>query len=284
MCVASLFFAVLDTGSKYLVADYPLMQIVWVRYVAQTLAIVVIFTPRMGVRLYDAHSFALQGFRGLCLCSGSVLVVHGLVRLPLAEATAIVFLAPVFVTLLSGALLKEKARPMEWVAVACGFMGVLIIARPGGGLLTWAILFPMAAAITNALYQIVTRLSRQSENAATSNFYTGLVGALLLMPWGIADWKPLPTGDLILLCTLGVIAAVGHLTITYALLAAPAARLGAYNYSQIGWATLLGWGVFLVIPDPIAWIGILVISLGGILLSMPSLMRMAARKLGLRHH
>jgi len=284
MCVASLFFAVLDTGSKYLVAGYPLMQIVWLRYVAQTLAIVVIFTPRMGMRLYDAHSFALQGFRGLCLCGGSVLVVHGLVRLPLAEATAIVFLAPVFVTLLSGVVLKEKARPMEWVAVACGFAGVLIIARPGGGLLTWAILFPMGAATTNAIYQIVTRISRQSENAATSNFYTGLVGALVLMPWGIADWKPLPTSDFILLCTLGTVAAVGHLTITYALLAAPAARLGAYSYSQIGWATLLGWGVFLAIPDPIAWVGILVIALGGILLSMPSLMRMAATRLGLRHH
>lgn len=275
MCVASLFFAILDTGTKYLTSSYPLQQIVWLRYVAQTLAIVVIFTPRMGVRLYDAHSFGLQGFRGLCLCIGSVLVIHGLARLPLAEATAIVFLGPVIVTILSGLVLKEKARPMDWVAVGCGFAGVLIIARPGGGLLTWAILFPIGAATTNAIYQIVTRLSRQSENAATSNFYTGLVGALVLMPWGVAEWAPMPTGDILLICAVGTIAAIGHLTITYALLAAPAASLGGYSYSQIGWATLLGWGVFMAIPDAIAWIGILVIAMGGVLLSVPRLMRMA---------
>lgn len=276
MCIASLFFALLDTGTKYLAAGHPLMQIVWLRYVTQTLAIVAIFTPRMGVRLYDAHSFALQGFRGLCLCCGSVLVINGLAQLPLAEATAIVFVAPLMVTLLSGLLLKEKARPMDWVAVACGFTGVLIIARPGGGLLTWAILFPIGAATTNAIYQIVTRISRQSENAATSNFYTGLVGALVLMPWGIAEWEPIPLFDLFLVFALGTVAAVGHLMITYALLRASAASLSAYSYSQIGWATLLGWGVFLAIPDPIAWIGMLVIALGGLLLSVPRLMRLAA--------
>lgn len=275
MCVASLFFALLDTGTKYLATGHPLMQIVWLRYVAQTLAIVAIFTPRMGVHLYDAHSFALQGFRGLCLCGGSVLVINGLAQLPLAEATAIVFLAPLMVTLLSGLLLKEKARTLDWVAVACGFAGVLIIARPGGGLLTWAILFPIGAATTNAIYQIVTRVSRRSENAATSNFYTGLVGALVLMPWGVAEWQPLPPFDLFLVLFLGTIAAVGHLTITYALLRASAASLSAYSYSQIGWATLLGWGVFLAIPDPIAWVGILVIALGGLMLSVPKLMHLA---------
>ncbi|HEX7388432.1 MAG TPA: DMT family transporter [Castellaniella sp.] len=282
MCVASLFFAFLDTGTKYLAAGYPLMQIVWLRYVAQTLAIAIIFTPRMGTRLFDAHSFALQGFRGLCLCGGSVMVINGLARLPLAEATAVVFLAPVIVTMLSGLLLKEKARAMDWVAVACGFAGVLIIARPGGGLLTWAILFPIGAATTNAIYQIVTRLSRQSENAATSNFYTGLVGAIVLMPWGIAEWAPIPAGDLILVCAIGTVAAIGHLTITYALLAAPAASLGAYSYSQIGWATLLGWGVFLAIPDAMSWLGMLVIALGGILLSVPQLMRALTQRLGIR--
>ena len=75
----------------------------------------------------------------------------------------------------------------------------------------------------------------------------------------------------------GTVAAVGHLTITYALLRASAASLSAYSYSQIGWATLLGWGVFMAIPDPVAWVGMLVIALGGLLLSVPGLMRLAAR-------
>lgn len=273
MCAASLFFALLDTGTKYLVADYPVMQIVWLRYVAQTLAIVAIFGASMGRRLYEAHSFALQGFRGLCLCAASILFINGLALLPLAEATAIVFLAPIIVTLLSGLLLREKARRLDWLAVVCGFVGVIIIARPGSNLFTWAILFPMGAAATSALYQIITRFSRSSEHAATSNFYTGLVGALLLTPFGLSEWMPMRLSDLLLLCTLGTVAAVAHIAITYALLRSPAASLGGYNYSQIGWATLLGWGVFLAIPDAIAWIGIFVIALGGMLLTVPQLMQ-----------
>ncbi|MBV2181000.1 MAG: DMT family transporter [Castellaniella sp.] len=282
MCVASLFFAILDTGTKYLAGHYPLLQIVWVRYMAQTVAIVLIFMPRMGRQLFVAHRYPIQLFRGLCLCSSSVFVIHGLARLPLAEATAIVFLAPVIVTMLSGLLLKEKARTMDWVAVASGFAGVLIIARPGGGLLTWAILFPMGSAMCNAFYQIVTRSTRSSEHAATSNFYTGLVGVLALAPWGASDWMPMPAGDFLLLLGIGGIAAIGHLTITYALLHAPAAALGAYSYSQILWATLLGWAAFQAMPDAMAWLGILVIALGGILLSVPQVRQIGASMWRLR--
>lgn len=282
MCVASLFFAILDTGTKYLAGHYPLLQVVWVRYMAQTVAIVLIFMPRMGRQLFVAHRYPIQLFRGLCLCCGSVFVINGLARLPLAEATAIVFLAPVIVTMLSGLLLKENARTMDWIAVASGFTGVLIIARPGGGLLTWAILFPMGSAMCNAFYQIVTRSTRSSEHAATSNFYTGLVGALVLSPWGSSDWMPMPAADFLLLLGIGCIAAIGHLTITYSLLHAPAASLGAYSYSQILWATLLGWGVFQAMPDAMAWLGILIIALGGILLSMPQVRHIGASMWRLR--
>ncbi|MGB6242412.1 MAG: DMT family transporter [Castellaniella sp.] len=275
MCAASLCFALLDTGTKYLAAHYPLLQIVWVRYIAQAAGVVLIFAPRMGLSLLNTHRYGIQLLRGLCLCCGSVFVINGLARLPLAESTAIVFLAPVLITLLSGLLLKEKARTLDWVAVACGFAGVLIIARPGGGLLTWAILFPLGSAMTNAIYQLLTRSSRQSEHAATSNLYTGLIGALALTPWGISVWAPMAPVDFLILLGIGGIASIGHLTITYALLHASAASLGAYSYSQILWATLLGWIAFGVMPDAMGWVGILVIALGGLVLSVPQ-----ARHLG----
>src|SRR5690606_34559696 len=105
-----------------------------------------------------------QLLRGLCLFGASMLVINGFARLPLTETSAILFLSPLIVTLLSGLLLKEKARRMDWLAVCCGFAGVLIIARPGGGLLTWAILFPIGTAVCNALYQILTRSTRSSEH------------------------------------------------------------------------------------------------------------------------
>jgi len=281
MCGASLCFAMLDTGTKYLAGHYPLLQVVWVRYMAQTLGVVLIFAPRMGRQLLVAHNYGIQLFRGLCLCCGSVFVINGLARLPLAEATAIVFLAPVLITLLSGLLLKEKARPMDWVGVGCGFLGVLIIARPGGGLLTWAILFPMGSALCNACYQLVTRSTRSSEHAATSNFYTGLIGALALSPWGASAWAPMDTPDFLLLLGIGGIASIGHLTITYSLLHASAASLGAYSYSQILWATLLGWIAFSAMPDAVGWMGILVIALGGLVLSVPQARRLGAALLRL---
>ncbi|MFT0532637.1 DMT family transporter [Castellaniella hirudinis] len=281
MCGASLCFALLDTGTKYLAAHYPLMQIVWVRYMAQTLGVALIFAPRMGRQLLNAHRYGIQLFRGLCLCCGSVFVINGLARLPLAETTAIVFLGPVLITLLSGLLLKEKARAMDWLAVSSGFIGVLIIARPGGGLLTWAILFPLGSALCNALYQLVTRSVRASEHAATSNFYTGLIGALVLTPWGVHAWAPMQALDVMLLLGIGGIASVGHLTITYALQHAPATTLGAYSYSQILWATLLGGLVFGSLPDTMAWLGILVIAFGGLVLSVPQVQKIGAALLRL---
>lgn len=285
MCGASLCFAMLDTGTKYLAAHYPLLQIVWVRYIAQMIGVVLIFAPAMRLRLLEAHNYGIQLMRGLCLCCGSVFVINGLARLPLAEATAIVFLAPVLITILSGLLLKEKARTMDWLAVSCGFAGVLIIARPGGGLLTWAILFPMGSALCNAFYQLVTRSTRSSEHAATSNFYTGLIGALALTPWGASAWTPMSTPDFLILLGIGGIASIGHLTITYSLQHASAASLGAYSYSQILWATLLGWMAFGAIPDVMAWVGILVIALGGLVLSVPQVGQLgAALLLRFRQH
>ncbi|WP_368639905.1 DMT family transporter [Castellaniella ginsengisoli] len=273
MCVASLFFSVLDAGTKYLTAGYPVNQIVWMRYMAQALAVGLIFLPVMGRSLFHAHRYGIQLFRGLCLCCGSVMVINGLARLPLAETTAIVFMAPVLITVLSGLLLKEKARRLDWIAVACGFAGVLIIVRPGGGLLTWAVLFPVGSAICNACYQLVTRSSRSSEHPATSNLYTGLIGALVLTPWGAMAWTPMAWADLLLVAGLGAVAALGHLIMTHALLHAPAATLGPYGYTQIFWATLLGWLAFSTVPDAMTWLGMLIIAGGGLMLTSGPLLR-----------
>jgi drug/metabolite transporter (DMT)-like permease len=273
MCVASLIFASLDTGTKYLTGHYPVNQVVWVRYMAQGTAIFLLFQPRMGRALFRTRRYGLQLFRGLCLCGSSLMVINGLARLPLAETTAINFMAPVIVTLLSGLVLKEKARVLDWIAEACGFAGVLIIARPGGGLLTWAILFPVGSAICNACYQLVTRFASGSENPATSNLYTGLIGAVLLAPTGIAAWTPMAWADLLLLVCLGGVAALGHLIMTHALMHAPASTLGPYSYTQIFWATLLGVLVFSRLPDFTSRLGMMVIAAGGLLLTSGPLLR-----------
>lgn len=278
MCLTSLFFAVLDALVKYLALSYPLTQIVWMRYIAQTVLLVLIFAPHMGWRLLHAHSMRLQLVRGLCLLGASLLVINGLSRLPLTETTAILFIAPLVVTVLSGLLLKEPARRMDWIAVMFGFAGVLIIARPGGGLLTWAILFPMGTAVCNALYQIVTRSARSSEHPATSNLYTGIVGVVVLAPAMPAVWMPMAWVDVAVIAIAGSVAALGHLLITKALEYSPAAALGPYSYTQLIWATALGWLAFSAVPDAMSWLGILVIAAGGLLLSIHRLLRTRSSK------
>lgn len=278
MCLTSLLFAVLDALIKYLALRYPLTQIVWARYVAQTVLLVLMFAPYMGWRLLHAHSLRLQLVRGLCLLGASLLVINGLSRLPLTETTAILFIAPLVVTVFSGLLLKEPARRMDWIAVLFGFAGVLIIARPGSGLLTWAILFPMGTAVCNALYQIVTRSARSSEHPATSNLYTGIIGVLVLAPAMPVVWMPMAWMDILVVGLAGSIAALGHLLITKALEYSPAAALGPYSYTQLIWAAALGWLAFSTVPDAMSWLGILVIAAGGLLLSIHRLFRSRTSK------
>jgi drug/metabolite transporter (DMT)-like permease len=279
MCLASLCFVILDTTTKHLALSYPLMQVVWGRYTAQTLLLLLAFAPRMGWRVLHVNRHSMQLLRGCFLLGASMLMINALARLPLTETTAIVFMAPLVVTLLSGLVLKEKARRLDWVAVCCGFAGVLIIARPGGGLLTWAILFPLGTAICNACYQIVTRFSRSSEHPVTTNVYTGLVGAVVLLPVMPLVWQPMAWGDTLLLIGAGGIAAAGHLTLTRALACSSAAALGPYSYVQLIFAAVLGLIVFGAMPDAMSWLGIMVIAAGGLVLSLRRLYQFGNSKL-----
>lgn len=278
MCLAGLCFAMLDTVTKYLAAYYPLTQVIGLRYAAQAAVLVFVFMPRMGLRALRAHSYPLQLLRGLCLFGASMLVINGFARLPLTETSAILFLAPMIVTLLSGLLLKEKAGPMEWLAVCCGFVGVLIIARPGGGLLTWAVLFPIGTAVCYALYQILTRMTRGSEHPVTSNLYTGLVGTVALLPVMPFVWQPMLWTHLALVAGGGAIGALGHMVITKALSYAPAASLTPYSYFQLVFVAFLGWQVFGAVPDLLSWVGILVIVAGGLMISVRRLLHYGSTK------
>ena len=192
MCLAAFCFAGLDAMFKLLVHDYPLLEIIWVRYAVQSMAIALIFAPKMKRSILRTANFRLQMLRGVCLLCASLLVINGLDYLPLTESTALTFLAPILVTLLSGPLLGEQARTIDWFAVILGFCGVLV--RPGGGLLSFAILFPVGTAICNAIYQLLTRFFHSAEHPVTTNLYTGMVGMVLLGPaiplvGRIPDWQ-----------------------------------------------------------------------------------------------
>lgn len=268
MCLAALGFAALDALIKFSATGGPLSEVIWVRYAVQTLIFAIIFVPRSGRRILRTENLRMQLVRGGFLLGASLLVINGLSRLPLTETTAVLFIAPIFVTLFSGPFLGEKARTIDWVAVLFGFCGVLIIVRPGGGLLTWAILFPIGTAICNAVYQMVTRSLRRTEHPVTTNLYSGMIGTLALtplMPW-VWEWPdPIHAAAMLM---AGLVGAVSHFMMTKALAHSPASTLGPFGYTQLIWASLFGFLVFGALPDFLTWVGIGVIAAGGLLLSL----------------
>jgi len=262
--LATLLFATHDTLSKYLSGIYPVIMVVWVRYVLHTLLMAGIFMPSAGLRVLRTKRPGLQALRATCLLGTSLLFTSGLMFIPLAEATAVNFLAPLLVTALSVPLLGEHVTRGQWIAVLVGFLGVMIIVHPGGELFTPAVLLPLGSAICFACYQLLTRLVSAHDSPTTSNFFAGLFNTLLmsaLVPffWQTPQFKHLP-----LMLALGACGMLAHLLLTQAFRYAAPAMLAPFGYCQIVFAGLLGFLVFSHAPSLTAQFGIAVICLSGL--------------------
>jgi len=175
-----------------------------------------------------------------------------------------VLIAPLVITLLAATTLKEYVSPLRWSLVAGGFIGTLVILRPGGDAFSWAILLPIGLVLTNAWFQVLTSKLAQTENPLTMHFYTGWVGTLiasLALPF---VWTALPSWEWwALLCLMGFMGTVGHFLLILAYQRAPASTLTPYLYAQIAFAMLGGWLVFSQVPDRFSLIGISMIAVCG---------------------
>ena len=250
-------FSVVDFLSKYLTRFYPVALVVWARYAFHLFLVVAVLGPRLGLKLVRTARPGAQVLRGLLLAIASLFFVNALKHMPLAESTAIAYLAPLLVTLFSVLFLKEKVELARWIAVFCGFVGVLIIIRPGSHVFTWAVFLPMGNAIAFATYQILTRRLAGLESPYTSVFYSGLIGSVLLTAALPYTWVTPQNGlHAAMFVLLGVLGGIGHLILIKAYDHAPASRLAPFSYSQLIWVTAIGFLAFGDFPDP--W------SLGGI--------------------
>jgi len=263
--LAVAIFSVIDALSKYLTRFYPVTIIVWARYTFHLLFVVIALGPRLGLALVRTSRPGAQFLRGLLLASSSLLFVSALKYMPLAESTAIAFLAPLFITLLAVLFLKEKVELARWVAVLCGFIGVLTIIRPGSNVFTWAVLLPVGNALCFASYQVLTRRLSGLENNYTSIFYAGLIGTLLLSATLPYVWVPPQSGlHIAIFMALGVLGGLGHLILIKAYDHAPASRLAPFSYSQLIWVTITGFLVFGDFPDIWSLLGIAILVVSGI--------------------
>jgi len=259
-------FAAMDTIGKVLMARYSFQQVVWARYFFQC-ALMLLCLPWLGLPgLLRTRRHALQIGRGLLLLVATGCMYGAIRVVPLADAYTITFVAPLLVTALSVPLLKERVGWRRWSAVVVGFIGVLIVIRPGFGEVPWQLLLPLVTAACFALYQILTRLISVDpcETPFVMLFYLAWVGAAamtLIVPF---SWQPVALADWPWLVAIGGIGALGHLILIRALVIAPASLIAPFTYSQIIWALIAGYFVFGDRPDRWMLLGCTVIVASGL--------------------
>lgn len=262
---AVFLFAGSDALSKYLTQFYPVVLVLWVRYVVHVLLMLIALRPKSIQSLFVTANPKLQLVRGLCMSCTNLLFISALRFIPLAEGTSIVYLTPLIVTVLSGPLLGERVGRLQWVAVVIGFIGVLLIVRPGGALFHPVALLALGAACSFSLYQLVTRKLNKTDSANVSNFISGLVSVAvtsLLLPF---FWQ-VPTLHFgLLMVALGFSALISHLWMTHAYHHANPSTLAPFTYLQLPFAGFIGYMLFDHIPDTLAFVGMFIIALGGLL-------------------
>ena len=267
--LAGFCLASLDATAKYLVRDHSLLLVVWARYVGQMLVVTPFAWHRMGPNFWRTGKLGLQLLRSALLLAATVCFFAALRFLPLAEASAITYLAPMFIVLLSRPMLGERPGRARYIATAVGFLGVLILLRPGSSVLHPAAILLIGMALSNALFQLLTR-KLMDESAHTTLFYSGLVGAAglsLALP-SVWDASLLNLREAIFLAILGLTAGLGHWLIISAYRLAPASLLTPFTYLQITWATMYGFVVFGQLPDGWSFVGMAIIVCSGLLLAL----------------
>jgi len=265
-----MLFALLDATSKHLAASFAVPFLVWARYSLHFAIMLAFLGPSMRLQLVRTRHPLLQGVRGLALVGTTGFAMVAFRTLPLAEATAVLFLSPLLVTILAGPCLHERIGAGRWAAVCLGFAGVLLVARPGGALPLEGTLWALAGACCYAVYQLLTRRLSQSEHPQTLLFYSALVGTAVMslaLPWFWTEAAPAPLQWLQIL-SLGVYGGVGHFLLIRAFRLAPASTLTPFGYTQLIWATLLGWGIYGHLPDIPAIAGMAVIAASGLWLAL----------------
>ena len=265
MMFAVAVFATMDTTAKYLSRFYPVPGIVWARYAVNLLLLVAFLVATRRWHVMRTQRPGIQVLRGILLGSATMLFFLSLTRLPIADATAIGFVMPLFIALLAVPMLKERMDGPRMAAILAGLAGALIIVRPGASVFTPYALLPLAMAAVNSLYHILTRKIAGLEPPLTSLFYGALVGAVMFAPVVPFRFEPPDTAfHWLLLGLLGGLATIGHLALIRAYDCAPATVLAPYQYSILLWVMLSGYLVFGDFPDGWSIAGMAVIVLAGL--------------------
>jgi drug/metabolite transporter (DMT)-like permease len=245
MCAATIFFAGLDTSAKSLSGVLPAVEIVWARYVASAIVGIVAVRPFTHPGVFRSQRPILQIVRSLALLASTTTNFLALRHLQLAETSTINFLTPLFVVLLAGPLLGEWAGKSRLIAVAIGFIGVVVATGPGTSAFQPIVIVAIAGVICNAAYALTTRMLASVDSPKTTLIWTPIAGVVLLTPALPFLWVNPPTlSALAIMIGMGFFASLGHWLLILAHERAPASVLTPFTYTQLLWMIISGFVVF----------------------------------------
>ncbi len=251
MCLTILMFAVLDTTGKYMVttAGVPVSQVVWVRFLSQAVITLLIFGPLAVSRLATSNKLGGQIGRSTLMFIITILNFIALKKLQLDQNITIFFLSPLVIAALSGPLLGEWIDWRRALAICIGFLGVLVVIRPGFGGFQPAYLIAICAMLCYSLFNISTRYLAAFDPSEVTFFYSPLVGCVASAPFALAYWQaPQDLMTWLLLCSMGVSGGLGHWLLILAHRDAPAPILAPFVYTGLLWVGLGGYIVFGDVP------------------------------------
>ncbi|MBU2532968.1 MAG: DMT family transporter [Alphaproteobacteria bacterium] len=268
MLLAMSLVPVMDGLAKLLTARYPTLEVVWARYFFHVAALLPFMLWRYGRQAFVTYQPGLQMLRSVVVLIATFCFFGAIADIPLADALAIVFVYPFVVTALSPLLLGDRVGVWRWSAVMTGFVGTLIIIRPGFQAFSPAMLLALGTGISYAAYVILTRKLAGADRPLVTLLMMGVFGTVvttLLVPF---VWVTPTPGDLAVMVAVGVLAAIAHYMIIVAHELASAPQLAPYSYVEIVAATVVGYVMFQDLPETTTWIGIAVIVTSGVVIAL----------------
>ena len=263
MLVTMFMFSCINATAKSLAQSLPVIEVVWARYFFQMLLLILFLRHRLP-KVIATGKLKLQIARSLLLLITTLLFFTGLSKIPMADATSVMFVAPILVTVLSLPILGERVGMRRWIGVLIGFLGAMIIIRPGMGMVQPAILFPLGAACFHSLYQLSTRFLSRTDSTLTTLIYSASTGSIIMTITVPFFWVTPSPSETALMVIIGLFAALGHYCLIKAFEAAPPAIVAPFSYTNLLWATLFGFVLFSDLPDAWTIIGALIIAGSGL--------------------
>ena len=264
--LAFFIFATSDVLQKYATINHTIFQIIFFRYLFLLIISFVESKRKNNHYFYKTNNIKLQLSRSLISVLETVFFVSSFKYLSLATVHSVASLAPVFVVILSMLILKEKIEKRLWFIIFFGFIGVIVILRPGFDIFDIKSLLPLGAGFFFGLYQVITKKASQYDSDETSLFYTSIFGLVIISFLILIYWHPFTLISYFLLPLIGLMMTLAHYSLIIGLARAPASKIQPFHFTLIFWAIVFGYLFYNDIPDIPTLFGASIISLSGIFL------------------